>query len=108
MLELHQLLVVVSQSSNLEREINHTTLCATIFAPYSSRGRGEGRGGEGRGGEGRDWLTLSERSRAWHCSLLGLAWCITMVCVGSSKEAWGGGGGGGVSRDIRRGHMQVT
>lgn len=33
------------------------------------------------------WHTFSARSMAWLCSLLGLAWCITIVWVGSSKEA---------------------
>ena len=36
----------------------------------------------------RSILTLSAMSSAWHCSLLGLAWCITTICVGSSREAW--------------------
>ena len=36
-------------------------------------------------------LTFSANKMAWLCTLLGFAWCSTMVWVGSSREAWGQG-----------------
>ena len=34
------------------------------------------------------WFTFSANRRALLCSWLGLAWCTTIICVGSSNDAW--------------------
>lgn len=69
--DFHQFLIVVSNRSNLFFHIQPTRdgVTSRTSNPILI-------------------LTFSASNSAWLCSLLGLAWCMTMEWVGSSKDAW--------------------